>query len=180
MDISFHKEAGDSDIHSIVESQIVPGKTRVFGLVLSIVDRIMHGMQLGMTGMHNQVRQWCRSGYLSAILQQLLDRGFDIWLTADHGNVECKGVGRPSEGVIAETRGERVRIYPSVDLQESSLKAFSSAQKWVPIGMPPGLFPVVADYGCAFTTEGDKIVSHGGAMFEEVIVPFVRIERKNI
>lgn len=178
MDISYHKETADTDVHSIIDSQIIPGKTRVFGLVIGIVDRIMHGMQLGMTGMHNQVRQWCRTGYLSTILQQLIEKGFEVWVTADHGNVECKGVGRPSDGVIAETRGERVRIYPSIELQESALQSANSAQKWVPIGIPPGLFPVIADFGCAFTNEGDKIVSHGGAMFEEVIVPFIKIERK--
>ena len=180
MDIAYQRGMGEGDITSVLDSHIVPGKTRVIGLVVDIVDRIMHGMQLGKTGMQNQVQQWCRTGYLTRLIGQLLDRGFEIWLTSDHGNVECKGIGRPSEGVVAETRGERVRIYPSPDLQENALKTFAAAKKWNPIGLPCNLFPVIADNGCAFTTEGELIVSHGGFTLEEVIVPLVRIERSKL
>lgn len=40
-------------------------KRRVVGLVIDQVDRILHGMELGTLGMHNQVRQWTREGYLA-------------------------------------------------------------------------------------------------------------------
>ena len=39
-------------------------------------------------------------------------------------NVEAVGVGRPSEGVIAETRGERVRVYRSEALLADSAAAY--------------------------------------------------------
>ena len=178
LDVAYQKGLGDGDVTSVLDELIVPGRTRVIGLVVNKVDRIMHGMQLGMAGMHNQVRQWCQSGYLTSLIGQLLDKGFDIWLTSDHGNTECKGIGRPSEGVIAETRGERVRIYPSSDLQEKTLSTFPSVRKWNPIGLPADIFPLMADYACAFTTEGETLVGHGGTALEEVIVPFIRFERR--
>ena len=71
---------------------------RVAGLVVDKIDRIMHGMELGTAGMHNQVRQWAEQGILTPLLDMLLERSFDVWLTSDHGNIEAMGIGRPSEG----------------------------------------------------------------------------------
>ena len=43
----------------IASRRVLPKPGRAsFGLVVDKVDRIMHGMQLGSAGMHNQVRQW--------------------------------------------------------------------------------------------------------------------------
>ena len=71
----------------------------------------MHGMEMGTSGMHNQVRQWAREGFLASLFDLLLTNGFAVFLTSDHGNIEAIGCGRPNEGAIAEVRGERVRIY---------------------------------------------------------------------
>ena len=117
LDVAYQRGLGDGDASSVLDSAIHPSKTRVVGLVVDKVDKIMHGMQLGSAGMHNQIKQWCQSGFLAALVGQLLDFGYDVWLTADHGNIQCDGKGRPSEGVIAETRGERVRVYPTPELR---------------------------------------------------------------
>ena len=166
------------DITETLDAALISPKTRIAGLVVNKVDRIMHGMQLGSPGMHNQVAQWCRSGFLNTLLSGLLDRGFDVWLTADHGNIECRGLGRPSEGVIAEIRGERVRIYPTLELRDQTAAAFSFARKWNPVGLPADTFPLVAQDEGAFVTPGETLVGHGGIAIEEVIVPLVRFERR--
>ncbi|CAM5594274.1 hypothetical protein SSTU70S_03603 [Stutzerimonas stutzeri] len=117
LDVAYQRGLGDGDAAGVLDSAIHPGKTKVVGLVVDKVDKIMHGMQLGSAGMHNQIKQWCHAGFLSAMVGQLLDYGYEVWLTADHGNIQCEGKGRPSEGVIAETRGERVRVYPTPELR---------------------------------------------------------------
>jgi hypothetical protein len=150
----------------------------VVGLVVDKVDKIMHGMQLGSAGMHNQIKQWCHAGFLSAMVGQLLDYGYEVWLTADHGNIQCEGKGRPSEGVIAETRGERVRVYPTPELRAQVAGAFPFAHEWQPVGLPADYFPLVAGGRDAFVNPGDAIVGHGGVAIEEVIVPFVKFERR--
>jgi hypothetical protein len=66
-------------------------------------------MTLGTAGMHNQVRQWAAEGFLTSLLDLLLDHGYTVFLTTDHGNIECVGRGRPAEGAVADLRGERVR-----------------------------------------------------------------------
>ena len=178
LDVAYQRGLGDGDASSVLDSAIHPTKTRVVGLVVDKVDKIMHGMQLGSAGMHNQIKQWCQSGFLAALVGQLLDYGYEVWLTADHGNIQCDGMGRPSEGVIAETRGERVRVYPTPELR-SQVSGYSRfAHEWQPVGLPAGYFPLVAGGRDAFVNPGDAIVGHGGIAIEEVIVPLVKFERR--
>ena len=178
LDVAYQRGLGDGDASGVLDSAIHPGKTKVVGLVVDKVDKIMHGMQLGSAGMHNQIKQWCQGGFLAALAGQLLEYGYEVWLTADHGNIQCEGKGRPSEGVIAETRGERVRVYPTPELRAQVAGAFPFAREWQPVGLPADYFPLVAGDRDAFVNPGDAIVGHGGVAIEEVIVPLVKFERR--
>jgi len=177
LDIAYQRGLGDGDAASVLDSVIHPGQTKVVGLVVDKVDKIMHGMQLGAAGMHNQIRQWCRDGFLGGLIEQLLDYGFSVWLTSDHGNIECRGKGRPQEGVLAETKGERVRIYPSPELRVTVSKEFDFSHEWPPIGLPTGYYPLMAGGRSAFALPETMLVGHGGCSIEEVIVPLVKFER---
>jgi len=178
LDIVYQRGLGDGAASSVLDAAIHPSKTKVVGLVVDKVDKIMHGMQLGAAGMHNQIKQWCEKGFLCALVGNLLDYGYEVWLTADHGNIECIGAGRPSEGVIAETRGERVRVYPTPELRSQVAEACRFAHEWQPVGLPADYFPLIAGGRDAFVNPGNSIVGHGGVAIEEVIVPLVKFERR--
>lgn len=175
-EVAYAKGLGDGDLESVEELLLDP-RVRVVGLVIDKVDRIMHGMQLGTAGMHNQVRQWAHGPYLASLLGLLLDRGFLVFLTSDHGNIEAEGLGSPAEGVVAEQRGERVRIYSDILLRERIHSRFPDALPWQPLGLPEDYLPLIAPARQAFVRQGEHTVSHGGISIEEVIVPFVQIER---
>lgn len=177
LDIAYARGLSDGNIENIMDSIIHPGKTKAVGLVVDKIDKIMHGMQLGSAGMHNQIKQWCQKGFLLSLINYLLNQGYDVWMTSDHGNIECNGKGRPSEGVIAETKGERVRIYPSEELRSQVAADFPFAKEWQPIGLPSDYFPLVAGDKDAFINKGNTIVGHGGISIEEVIVPLVNFKR---
>ena len=181
-EIAYQKSLGDmpasADIDETLDAVLASPKNKVVGLVVDKIDKIMHGMQLGSPGMHNQIAQWCQGGFLSALIGRLLDRGYDVWLTADHGNIECRGNGRPNEGVIAEVRGERVRIYSTPELRDQTAAAFEFARPWHPVGLPPETFPLVAQGNDAFGNPGEALVGHGGIAIEEVIVPLIKFERR--
>jgi len=169
---------GDGDLSSVEEILSHP-QARVAGLVIDKVDKIMHGMELGVAGMHNQVRQWAQQPYMIALLDLLLDRGFCVLLTSDHGNIEAEGCGRPSEGAVADLRGERVRVYSDALLRDRVQDRFPNAIKWPPVGLPEDYLPLIAPGRWAFVPEGEQIVSHGGLSIEELIVPLVQIERRD-
>lgn len=180
LSISYQKGLGDGNRSDILDAVITPGVTRVAGLVVDKVDKIMHGMQLGASGMHSQIMLWCRHGFLSSLIGNLLDHEYDVWLTSDHGNIECQGKGRPAEGVLAETRGERARVYPSQELRSRMARDYSFAREWEPVGLPPEYYPLVLSGRDAFVNQDKKVVGHGGISIEEVIVPLIRFERRTV
>ena len=150
---------------------------RALGLVVDKVDKIMHGMELGAAGMLNQVRQWTEEGFLAGLLDVLFDGDFAVFLTADHGNIVAEGHGRPAEGVIADLRGERVRVYSDSILRSRVKGRFPRAIEWPALGLPEHYLALLAPARTAFVREGKRIVGHGGISLEEVVVPMIQIER---
>lgn len=174
---TYAKGLGDGPFDEVEKLAEQPN-IRALGLVVDKVDRIMHGMTLGAAGMHNQVRQWAAQAHFAALLDLLLSRGFQVFLTADHGNIEATGCGRPDEGAVADLRGERVRVYPSEELRRTVAERFPDAWEWPPDGLPAGYLPLLAPGRSAFVRQGERIVAHGGVCLEELIVPFIQVERR--
>lgn len=175
-EVAYAKGLGDGSLER-VKDIVTRSKTRVVGLVINKVDKIMHGMELGTAGMHNQVRQWARQPFMANLVDLLLENDFRVHLTSDHGNTEAAGWGRPSEGAIADLRGERARIYSDPLLRKQVNEHFPAAVAWPSLGLPEGYLPLLASGRNAFVQEKKRLVSHGGPALEEVIVPLVEIER---
>jgi hypothetical protein len=176
-EVVYAKNLGDGSLESISELLSHP-KAKIAGLVIDKVDKIMHGIEMGTAGMHNQVRQWARQPYLNSLLDLLLDKGYRIYLTSDHGNIEAKGCGSPAEGAVADLRGERARIYPDTTLRGKVKERFPAALEWAPVGLPDDYLALLAPTRQAFVQEQRCIVSHGGISVEELIVPLIQIERR--
>ena len=174
--IGYTKGLGDGTLDGVDEI-LSRNDTRALGLVVDKVDKIMHGMELGTAGMHNQVRQWAGEGYVTRLLDRLLGDGFAVYLTSDHGNIEAEGRGRPAEGAVADVRGERARIYSDDVLRSTVHERFPDAIAWPAVGLPEDYLALLAPSRSAFVREGDRVVGHGGASLEEVVVPWIRIER---
>ena len=163
---------------NVLEELVENPRLRILGLIINRVDRIMHGMELGIAGMHSQIRQWVKEGFFHRLLKTLWDNGFSIYLSSDHGNIEARGCGRPREGVLAEERGQRVRVFRDFRARRKIRKQFPNAIEWPPIGLPEDYFALLAAPRQAFVNENGRIVCHGGITVEEVIVPFVKIIKK--
>ncbi len=151
----------------------------VLGVVVNKVDEIMHGMQLGIAGMHSQVRLWVDQGDLASLITRLEGEGFAVFLTADHGNVAATGSGSPNQGVLVETRGKRARVYDRAAFIEEVKAAYPDCVEWPGYGLPPGKYVLMPKSGKAFTTVGEEVVAHGGIALEEVVVPLVRIRKES-
>ena len=171
----YAKSLGDAPFKQVA-ALVEPRNVRVAGLVVDKVDSIMHGMALGAAGMHNQVRQWAAEGHFATLLDVLFAHGFRVYVTADHGNIEAIGSGRPKEGALADVRGERVRVYSNERLRRHIAETVPAAAPWPGDGLPPRYLPLLAPDRRAFVLEGERVVAHGGVCLEEVVVPFVRVE----
>ena len=175
-EVGYAKGLGDGPLDAVRELLSRPN-IRALGLVVDKVDRIMHGMELGTAGMHNQVRQWTSQQFMANLLDVLFDNHFDVFLISDHGSIEAEGCGRPSEGAIADLRGERVRVYPDRILRSRVKERFPEAIEWPALGLPEDYVALLAPGRSAFVRVGKRIVGHGGVSLEEIIVPMVQIER---
>lgn len=177
-EVKYLKKLDQVSIEKVVDFVTHP-KTRVVGLVVNTVDDIMHGMVLGAAGMHNQVSQWAGEAFLPNLIDLLFENGYSVFLSSDHGNVEAKGCGRLSEGALADIRGERARVYSDQRARTKFHNQYPDSIEWAQIGLPEDFLPLLASNRKAFVREGDLIVGHGGASIEELIVPFIQIEKKS-
>jgi hypothetical protein len=157
-----------------LEAVLTDRRPKVLGLVIDEVDDRLH-KERSKKDVALWIGNWLNTGFIDRLFSLLLDRGYQIYLTADHGNVESTGVGRPNQGVIAETRGERVRVYRSESLLADSAVAYPNTVRLDIAGLPANFMPLFAGGRTAFVPVGDQVVVHGGVSVEELVVPFVKV-----
>jgi hypothetical protein len=145
----------------------------VMGLVLSAVDEMLHGSNvLGDRQVHAGLAAWAKTGFMAALVQLAELQGFEVWLTADHGNLEAEPLGKIQEGLAVDSAGLRVRWYASASLREAS---GANGILWDPPGLPKGVCSPLFAPGRGGYFTGDVRVTHGGLSLDEVIVPLVKV-----
>ncbi len=150
-------------------------KCRLLGVVVGTIDQTMHGTVMGSGGMHASVRHWAEVGRFRNLVGLLMENDFDVFVTADHGNIEGVGMGKPKVGAIADERGQRVHVFRD-DLTRAKVhEDYAETMVWPQVGIPEDYRALLAAKRHAFIHEGKRAVAHGGISIEEVIVPFVRI-----
>jgi hypothetical protein len=159
-----------------LEASLSDARIRAVGIVVGMIDEMVHGDQLGKRGIASQIASWCETGFVEGLLHTLLDNGFHIYLTADHGNIDAVGIGRINEGATAEMRGARVRVYRSEALAASA-PGDINAFRLDTAGLPADFLPFFAGGRGAFVRNGEPTVAHGGLSIEELVVPFVKVTR---
>lgn len=146
---------------------------RVVAVVVNAVDEIMHGSEvLGDRQVTASVELWARSGFLGQLVGDATSSGYEVWLTADHGNLPTTPRQVPREGQTVESAGTRVRLYPNSVLRS---QAQDHGVIWDPPALPAGaIHPLFAPGRSGYHPTGVR-VSHGGLSLDEVIVPFVQV-----
>lgn len=173
--VTYQKGLGAETYDSAKIKGLARNATKVYGAVVDVIDQFSHHAVLGEKSVLSQLQLWLESGYLVNLLSDLHHAGFTIYITSDHGKTNATGIGRIMEGVLADQKGERVRIYNDRRIYDDSANQLS-AVKWSNSGLPGDYHVLLAQYGQAFVPKGQDIVTHGGISIEEVIVPFVKVE----
>jgi hypothetical protein len=176
-EVFYRKGIKRTDQLAELETDLLTPSIKVAGIVVDMVDELVHGAMLGKRGIASQIEDWCESGFVDQLFLLLLDKGFHVYVTADHGNVEAVGQGRPNQGLAPELRGERVRTYRIETLATESAAANSNTYRIDLTGLPTNFMPLFSAGRTAFMQQGEPAVVHGGISLEELIVPFVKVER---
>lgn len=154
------------------------GAARMLCLVDYSIDEITHGASLGAADVVASLGIWLDqvSPRLEAMIDLLLVHGFTVYIGSDHGHVEARGIGQPSEGLAVATRGGRARIYRGEHLAVSVQSAYHGVVPWSHDGvLPDDVWVVMPGGRTAFAPLNDTVVTHGGTTIDEVVVPFVTI-----
>lgn len=149
---------------------------RIAGFVINTIDNLMHRSMMGMPQMHLDVRHWVETGTLRRFITRLLDRGYQVYITADHGNICTPGMGVPKQGDLVDETSARARIYDHASFAEEAHQAFpEDSCVWPSNYLGTGHAVLLADGLKAFFKPDEEILSHGSISMEEVFVPFVQI-----
>lgn len=173
-DVMYRRALSHVEQLDALDADLKDRRPKVVGLVIDEVDDRLH-KERSKKDVAMWISNWLKTGFVDRLFSLLLDKGYHIYLTADHGNVESTGVGRPSQGVIAETRGERVRVYRSEPLLADSAAAYPTTVRFDIAGLPANFLALFAGRRTAFVPVGEQVVVHGGVSVEELIVPFVKV-----
>jgi hypothetical protein len=176
-EILYRKGLSHVDQLDALENTLSDTGLKIVGLVIDEVDERLH-KERTKKDVGFWIGNWMKTGFVDRLFSILLDRGYQIYLTADHGNLEAVGIGKPNQGVIAETRGERVRVYRSEGLLTDSSNAYPETLRLDIPGLPAQFLPLFAGGRGAFISKGEKAVVHGGVSIEELIVPFVNVTKR--
>jgi hypothetical protein len=166
---SYHRVKG-----RFPQDRIDFGTRRAVGVVVNAVDDFMHSSELfGDAQILANLDVWLDNGFLVDLVGRATDAGFEVWITSDHGNLECLPTGKPSEGLAAEAAGKRLLRYPNRVLRDAST---IEGLTWDNIpGLPQDAAHLKFAGGRLAYTNFQLSVSHGGLSLDEVVVPLVRV-----
>ena len=153
---------------------------RALCLIDNALDDMLHGASLGAADVQASLCLWLKehSERLERTIDGLLNDGYTVYLTSDHGHIEAHGMGQPSEGLTVQTRSRRARIYADHRAMANVQQVFPDTINWSQDGLLPGDVWILMPQGRqSFGPFGETIVTHGGPTLEETIVPLITITR---
>ncbi len=152
----------------------IPPQAKVVSILIDICDELTHGELQGLYGLLQGIGNWMRNGLLTEIIKTLHDRGFAVFMTADHGNTSTVAEGMfKKPGVLADPASRRAVVYKdfadAIELEKFDTVEYTGT--YLPEGCKTYLFAEGSCYG----VPGKEYITHGGMTIEEAIVPFVKI-----
>jgi hypothetical protein len=168
------------------ESQIAYGRgydaeighaVKCAAIIINDIDDMVHGQKQGRQGMYHDVKVLAQTHRLIETVRRLLSKGFDVYISADHGNTPCTGMGKLMKtGVETETKSRRMIVLKDFADKESLLSSYDNLIEYPGYYLDKQMKYIICGVGDSFDAKGDEVMSHGGISLDEVIVPFIKIK----
>ncbi len=149
---------------------------RCGAVIINDIDDMVHGQKQGRIGMFNDVGVMAKQKKLADMTRKFLSAGFDVYITADHGNTTRRGMGKlMSTGVETETKSRCMLVLKGF-ADKDGMKTKYGLLEFPRIYLPKEYDYLICDVGDSFDAKGEDIMSHGGISIDECIVPFIKIK----
>ncbi|NMM63089.1 PglZ domain-containing protein [Clostridium sp. P21] len=149
---------------------------KFLSVIINDIDNLVHGQIQGREGMYNDINLLAHSRKIQELIKELYSKGFNIYITADHGNTLCTGLGAiRGAGVEVETRSKRMVIFKDFVRNNENIDSYGLIDY-------PGYYLdkqykyYICNTGTSFDTKDSMVMTHGGISIDEVIVPFIKIK----
>lgn len=163
--------ASSSEALGIADSFAL-GKKRV-AVVDTDWDKLVHSLDPKYGTLTECAAAWASKTDIRDIVVDAFKSGYKVVLTAEHGEVECAGIGRPKSGELTDEKSRRVLLFSNKTLRDSFVS--DCYNNYLPPGLPPGCFPLFPRQFGSFDQPGIRCFSHGGLSIEEVLVPVAEV-----
>lgn len=159
--------------HDTINVSNIHGIKRL-GIVYKDLDDYMHSSK-DYNDLLKLTENWFVRSKIQETIQELLSKGFRVIITSDHGNIQAKGWrglnGKEKLGTNKSgSRSERHLEYSEKRLKDEFLD-----------NNPELLDSIVQEEQALYFknelsfSRRDELVTHGGAHFLEVVIPFIEI-----
>ena len=146
-------------------------------IIINDVDDMVHGQLQGRLGMYNDINVLADQHKLVDTVKRMLVQGFDVYISADHGNAPCTGVGKLMKtGVETETKSRRMIVLKDFANKDRLFEKYENLIEYPGYYLDKQFDYLICGVGESFDAKGDEVMSHGGITIDEVIVPFIKIK----
>lgn len=148
-------------------------------VIINDVDDLVHAQHQGRIGMYNDITVLANQRKLVQLTKKMLASRYDVYITADHGNTPCIGLGKfMGAGVEVETKSRRMLVLKDFADKSSIISKYGMID-YPKYYLTKDLNYLVCDVGTSLDTKGKKVMSHGGITLDEVVVPFIKIKAED-
>lgn len=148
-------------------------------VIINEIDDTVHGQGQGRLGMFNDVRVIAKQDKLGKLVRRLLQKGFDVYISADHGNTPCVGDGKLiGTGVETETKSRRMLVLKDFADKQSIIDRYKMID-YPKYYLDKRFEYIICPAGHSLDAKGEVVMSHGGITVDECIVPFIIIKAED-
>lgn len=149
---------------------------RCAAVIINDVDDIVHAQRQSRLGMFNDITVLTKQSKLVDATKRFLEAGYDVYITSDHGNTPCIGLGRlMGTGVEVETKSRRMLVLKDIADKETLIKKYGLIE-YPKYYLAKDYDYLICDVGDSFDAKGEDVMTHGGITLDEVVVPFIKIK----
>jgi len=149
---------------------------KAVGIIFSFIDEFVHGKNINKILVSNLIEKFLEQNNPANLIRSLLEKGFRVFFTSDHGNIFATGNGvRPPKDLF----NSRSRRYLKSEHKNIAEEYLTNDCIFIQFKDMIGEdYLLLLSNNTMFNTKGKSGLTHGGISVEEVVIPFIEVKKE--